>query len=217
MMPGAHALSEYVRNLAYAIIGALVFHWVLVQVPEERRRRLTYESREQVFQLLVQAPASLVELIRLMARQAKLPEAEIDSWDRRSLRSCLESLDRDNAAHLRSTVPLLTTILGSLQLSLDTLESSAPFVHEDVAQALALYPATKGLHQVQPPPPDMAFTANRWEHVTWELLEAARRLQFALREDAPYLDLKIEGGQVALATGETSNPKLSDVERNSGV
>lgn len=36
--PGAHAIGEYVRNLAYALIGALIFNWLIVEIPARRRR-----------------------------------------------------------------------------------------------------------------------------------------------------------------------------------
>lgn len=214
IVPGAHAVSEYLRNLAYALIGALVFHWILVQLPEERRRRTTYVAREQALQLLVQTPASLVEMHRLAARTLQLPEAEIDAWERTSVRACLQSLDHHHPAYFRSSVQLLTVVIDSIQLALDTLEPSIPFMHEDVAQAIVLYPAKTGLHQLQPPPADMERAWNRWEHITWELLQAARALHAALREHAPYLDLKIEAGEVSLATGEKSSPRLSDLERS---
>jgi hypothetical protein len=31
--PGGHALGEIVRNLAYALIGAVVFQWLVVELP----------------------------------------------------------------------------------------------------------------------------------------------------------------------------------------
>lgn len=215
LFKGAHALSEFLRNLAYALIGALIFHWILVQVPQERRQRATYIAGEQALQLLVQTPASLVEMHRLAARTLQLPDAEIDAWDRLSLRRCLRSLDRTHPPYLKGSVQILSVALDALQLALDTLEKSVPFMHEDVAQALAVYPAKTGLHQLQPPTADMKDAWNRWEHITWELLKASRSLQAALRQNAPYLDLKIEAGEVSLGSGQTSHPRLSDLERSS--
>ncbi|RHW46379.1 hypothetical protein D1832_06005 [Dermacoccus abyssi] len=39
LFPGAHAVGEVVRNLAYALLGAVIFERIIVEMPARRRRK----------------------------------------------------------------------------------------------------------------------------------------------------------------------------------
>lgn len=82
----------------------------------------------------------------------------------------------------------------SVQLALDGMSPSIPFLDLDVAQALAQFPAAKGIHQLQPLPDSDPSAGDRDGIIVWELLQGARRLMLALQSNAPYVDLKVSGG-----------------------
>ena len=210
---GAHPVGEFVRNLAYALIGAVIFHWLVVQIPEERRRRAAYVANWQALDLLVKMGPAQIALYRL-ARPASA--ASLDVWSESSVRSF--------AAEIESEVPsffdawrarsLGTAIMG-VQMALEGMEGSRIFFDADVSHALAVYPSTKGFQQLQIA--EDAAGRMEWSrdaHIVWQLLEGSRRLYDALRLSAPYVEFRIEEGQVSLSTAAQSNLQEEDLIRN---
>lgn len=57
VVPGGHAVSELIRNITYGVIAAIIFEWLIVELPARRRRQATYEASEH--QLVDQCWATL--------------------------------------------------------------------------------------------------------------------------------------------------------------
>lgn len=147
MFPGAHAFGEFVRNVAYALIGAVVFNWVIVEIPERRRRRSAYELNWLGLDLLVKLGPTLVASYR-----AALPgrEDELNAWSKESIQGRAQLLGAPPAIFFGpSRVGLLNSSVLGVQLALDGMDSARFFFDPDVSHALALYPATKGYRQLQ--------------------------------------------------------------------
>lgn len=212
-IPGGHALGEVLRNLAYAIAAALLFHWIVVKIPEERRQRAAHESHAMAFKtLIVSGIGSLGQyraLLQLMSEMTGEKLAELDAHDRASVWAVAEETQRKFPGFLAQGsdhFALLHSAIMSVQVSLDGVAASLSFFHPEVARALGSFPAATGLQQLQIPPhdADLDLRMNRSAHITWELLQGARRLFAALDEHAPYLDLKID----AMTSHITVNGKV---------
>lgn len=96
------------------------------------------------------------------------------------------------------------------QVTLDGMKSSTYFFDPDVAHALALFPGTVGLNQLQVTQDANGFIP--WErdaHIVWELLEASRRLYPALRRHVPEISFNI--GLVELTDGTKIYSQDSDL------
>lgn len=221
-LPGGHAFGELVRNLAYALVGAILFHWMVVKIPEERRQRSAYQAHEMAFQVLVASAGGTLGYFRgLLEGLADLTGeelSEVDAHDRASVWDAAESIGRLAPSAFSSPgdlFGLFRSAITGAQVSLDGLAASTSFFHPDVAHALGTYPATTGLQQLQLPPPDadLALRVNRSAHICWNLLEGARRLVAALDEHAPYLDLQIDG-MVAevVVNGKLYRPSVSGAD-----
>lgn len=210
--PG-HAIGEFIRNLAYALIGAVIFNWILIEIPAQRRRRLAYARHQQAFQLLVQMGPFMLAWYRGAAQITEAAERSPDAWDRSSIETCVRSIFEKNPANFgQDRRQLLTVQINAIQVALDGLEAASYFFDPDVAIALALYPATKGLNQLQPPEATDPEPWKRDVHIAWELLQASRRLYDALQSCAPDLELSVESGSVVLS-GLTWPVDLKDLVR----
>lgn len=211
-VPG-HAIGEFVRNLAYALIGAVLFNWILIEIPAARRRRIAYHRHFLAFQVLVQIGPSMLAWYRLAAKRLGVTEGPLDAWSRSSLEGFVRAIYEAHPATVSAERrQMLTTAILGIQTSLDGLEPVTYFLDPDVAAALAHFPATKGLNQLQPPEATDPQPWQRDVHIAWELLEGARRLYAALRSCAPDLDLEVEGGEVSFPNySPTENPRLEDL------
>lgn len=215
-VPG-HAIGEYFRNLAYALIGAVLFNWVLIEIPAKRRRRLAYPRHWLALDFLIKLGPILVAEYRGVARQLGVSGQALDAWDRESIARYAKAIHGKQMAYFgEERRRTLAHGIEGVQVSLDGLEGAAYFLDPDVAIALALFPAQKGLHQLQIPPTGEPLTWARDAHIVWELLEASRRLYNALQANASYLDFKVEEGLSTLSDGSKWHASLSDVIRESG-
>jgi hypothetical protein len=205
---GGHAMGELVRNLAYALIGALLFNWLIVEIPARRRRRAAYEYHKLDFEtLLMLGPASIAEYRRFRPKDAP----ELDAWSKKSVFECAKQI----AEHLPiyfgpQHVARLAHGIQGIQVTLDGMKSSQFFFDPDVAHALALFPGTVGLNQLQVTRDDRGFIPwQRDAHIVWELLEASRRLYPALRRNVP--DIEFSLGFSQLGDGTALHSQESDV------
>lgn len=211
--PG-HAIGEFVRNLAYALIGAVLFNWILIEIPAQRRRRVAYPRHQLAFQLLVQSGPLMLAWYRGAATQLGVGGPSLDAWNRASLENFVRSIYEKNPANFgHQRRQLLGNMVRGIQISLDGMEAASYFFDPDVAAALALFPAEKGLNQLQPPAADDPEPWKRDVHIAWELLEASRRLYDALQSHAPELDLNVEAGGVSFDNAPTSRVRLYDLVR----
>jgi len=173
-------VREFVRNLAYALVGAVVFHWLVVELPDRRRRRATYAFNEMAFQiLLISGPGLLFQY----QHAAKLLGAKLDIWDEASVSDFALKLHAlqpaifgpDRAGLLQTTVDL------GIPRALAQLSRSAAYLDPDVAHALSQFPMQEGITTLQVrTTPTGGVAPNQDVHITWSLLEAARRLYPAL-------------------------------------
>lgn len=192
-LPGGHAVGEIVRNLAYALIGAVVFHWLIVEIPGKRRRVATYAFNEMAFRLLlISGPGLLYQY----QHAAKLLGEGLDIWDEASLSAFAKKLNAalptafgpERAGLLKSTVEL------GVPRSLAELSRSASYFDPEVAHALSLFPLQEGITVLQVRrTPSGGVEPTQDAHITWSLLEAARRLYPALLASGAYSPSIFEG------------------------
>lgn len=209
-LPGGHAVGEIVRNLAYALAGALLFHWIVVKIPEERRQRAAYQSHEMAFKTLVSCGVGPLGQYRAFLEALTEMTGEnlggVDAHDRASVWAAAERIKRHAPIFFtdpRHHFNLMGSTIMGVKVSLEGLAASTSFFHPDAAHALGSFPATTGLQQLQLPPPDadLDLRVNRSAHIAWELLEGARRLVGALDEHAPYVDLGIDEMRTEITVG----------------
>lgn len=210
---GGHAIGEFIRNLAYALIGAVLFNWVLIEIPSQRRRRLAYARHQLGFQLLVLMGPSMVAWYRGAAEITGAAERSPDAWDRSNLEACVRSIfEKAPTVFGEERRRLLAVQVSGVQLTLDGMEAASYFFDPDVAMALALFPGNKGLNQLQPPEAKDPDPWQRDVHIAWELLHASRQLYEALQVHAADLELNVEKGAVEL-NGITWPVDLNDLVR----
>lgn len=209
-----HAIGEIIRNLAYALIGAVLFNWILIEIPGERRKRSVYSRNLLGLQFLAQMGPFMLAWYRGGARLTGAADQDPSAWDRSSIERCARSIYEKNVENFGpERRQFLAVTVDSIQLALDGVDGASYFFDPDVAVALALYPAKKGLNQLQPPEADDPEPWKRDVHIAWELLQASQRLYEALTTCAPYLELNIEQGGVRLADGVIEPVRLSDLVR----
>ncbi|MFJ2620096.1 hypothetical protein [Glutamicibacter sp. NPDC087344] len=209
-----HAIGEFIRNLAYALVGAVLFNWILIEIPAQRRRLLAYPRHQLALQFLVQSGPHTLAYYRGVANLLKAEVSTLDAWDRSSIEKCVRSIYEKAPAIIQERRQLLAVQINALQVILDGLEPATYFLDPDVAVALALFPAEKGLNQLQPPAVDDPEPWKREVHIAWELLEASRRLYGALEAYAPHLELNVEDGCVTLNDKSTWHVSLKDLVRD---
>ncbi|MGY2744151.1 hypothetical protein [Arthrobacter sp. UYCu723] len=210
--PG-HAIGEFVRNLAYALSGAVLFNWILIEIPAQRRRRLAYPRHQLALQFLVQSGPLMLAWYRGAAQLLGVEERSLDAWDRASIEKCVRSIYEKTPVVAQERRQLLGVAINGIQVSLDGLEAAADFLDPDVAVALSLFPAAKGMHQLQPLGADDPEPWKRDVHIAWELLEASRRLYEALRSCVPDLELNVEDGNVIFPDKSTWHVSLNELVR----
>lgn len=212
--PGGHATGEFLRNLAYALIGAVLFNWIVVELPALRRRRVVYGHHHTALQFLViLGPVYLAEY-RGIAHQVRAEHEDPDGWDRNSVKLTVESIRKVNPGYFgEGRRQQLALAIRGAQEALDGLDSASSFLDADVAVALALFPAQRGLSQLQPPTPGSPEPWTRDLHIVWELVEASRRLYVSLQGHAPWLDLQPEGASSTLSDGSTWHVQLKDLQQ----
>lgn len=175
IVPGGHAFGEVVRNLAYGLFGAVIFHWLIVELPDRRRRAASYVVHKQTFQTLLAMGPGLLHQYQTCARHLGV---DLDIWDRTSIFRMARRMEEipgmlgpRRAGLLRSTVDI------ALPRCLADLGASLSFIDQDVAQALARFPRHDGIQFLQVVRTEEgALEAHSDAHVTWTLLEAARHL-----------------------------------------
>lgn len=214
--PGAHALGEVVRNLAYALIGAVVFHWLIVEIPARGLRRSTYEFHRMTFQtLLVAGPG----LLRMYQDVAEHLGEDLNIWEAPSLARMARKIDASapDLAFGPARVSLLQpTVEIAIPRALADLSSSAAYLEPEVAHALSQFPRQDGITILQ-----VRRTASggvqpeQDAHITWSLLEAARWLYLALLQSGAY-DSSIFQGSVGNPPSKLT-PDVLIKEKTSGV
>ena len=122
--PG-HAVGEFVRNLAYALIGAVVFNWILIELPAQRRRRLAYSRHHQGLQFLVQMGPFMLAWYRAGAKLVGVAERSPDAWNRLSIEKCARSIyEKSPASFGPERRQLLSVNISAIQLTLDGMEAA---------------------------------------------------------------------------------------------
>lgn len=186
-VPGGAAVGEVLRNLAYALIGATLFHWLIVELPARRRRRRSYEFHHFAFtNLLVWAPGLLVVYQDGAPKVGK----KLDAWDKMSLIEVARAMDAyqpevfgpKRAGLLRNVVEIgVPGILADLA-------SSASYFDEEVNHALSQFPRQHGVTNTLQVTTGGAghVDPDLDAHVVWTLLEAARRLYSELLATGAY-------------------------------
>lgn len=185
---GAHVVSVFVRNVGYSLIGAVIFAWVAIEIPNQRRAKATLRRHELSIGTLAMLGAIMVQGYRL----AQYPNDEsLDSWNRQAIHERALLL----SAHYpdffgEPRVSLIRSYLLASDQALLALRDSLSFLDEDVAHAIAQYPSSQGLSQLQISLDEKGrILAERDAHITWELLEGGRRICSALRMRAPWMKL----------------------------
>lgn len=209
-VPGAHAVAEFFRNVAYGLIGAVVFSWIIVEIPARRRRRVAYEFNKLAFEWLLTIGPSLLQVYR--AGHPSGREA-VDIWDRKSVSDCAQAIARTQPGFYVEQARTLRTGIDGVQLALDGIGRVQGSLDPDVAHAIGLFPGKVGLVQLLQIDSDGngGMSPGRHAHITWELAEGARRLYAALRKSVPYVDFNI--GLVELSDGTVLRNEESDFVR----
>ena len=186
VVAGGHAFGEVIRNLAYALIGALIFQWLVVELPARKRRRMTYDFSKQVFQILLMAGPGLLEPYR---QAAKLAGQGLDVWDQGAIVNSAKTTMSTVLAGSADRVKVLQVVIDTaIPRALSELSASVAYIDPEVAHALSMFPRQDGLVTVLQilPTPGGGIDPERDAHIVWTLLEAARRLYAALLDSGAY-------------------------------
>ncbi|MFD7307650.1 hypothetical protein [Promicromonospora sp. NPDC059942] len=195
IVPGGHAVSVVVRNIVYGLIAAVIFEWLIVEIPGKRRSRATSEINYTSLMLLVNAGPLLLAHYRHYV-------PGVDSWDKESIKQAAQSIDASNPTFFSSerTGYVSTHIMG-MHAALEDVRLCQGFLDVRVAQAIAYFPSKSGLRQIQvTPSANQSITPGRDYEIVWELLTASRRLYAALRESAS--DLPMSFGEALIGAGK---------------
>lgn len=180
VLPSGHAIGEVVRNLAYAIVGALIFQWLVVELPARERRRKTCDFNRQTFEVLLAAGPGLLEPYRQLAR---LTRQELDVWSQEAIGKFATTAMATALSSQADRVRLIRVITETgIPRALSQLSTSVAYMDPEVAHALSMFPRQDGLTtvlQVRETPAG-GIEPQQDAHIVWELLEAARRLYRAL-------------------------------------
>lgn len=184
--PGAAAGGDFVLGLSYALLGALIFHFLLVQLPTQRRRAKSYEFARQSLMLLVTVPAVLVKPYELFAEAHQ--GLDLDVYDRDSLKRVADTGGPAffNAARTSIVTQVVET---AFPRALTELAAAAPYLDEEVTHALSMFPRQEGLTTVLQVRTTGTGTIEPGQdaYIVDTLLVAARSLYAALKE-APSFD-----------------------------
>lgn len=180
VLPIGHALGEVIRNLAYAIVGALIFQWLVVELPARELRRKTYDFNRQTFEVLLAAGPGLLEPYRQLAR---LTGEELDVWSQEAVGKFATTTMAPVLSSQADRVRLVRVITETgIPRALSQLSTSVAYMDPEVAHALSMFPRQDGLTPVLQVRETSAggIEPQQDVHIVWELLEAARRLYRAL-------------------------------------
>ena len=207
---GSHAIGEVVRNLAYALIGALIFNWIIVELPERRRRRAAYEYNKVAMEVLITVGAASIAEYRHLHPAGP---AALDAWRRESVAGCARAIAALNPLYFGpERAGMLQTIIFGVRTALDGMKGVQLLLDADVAHALALFPSDVGLNQLQVTRDNRGHVPpERDAHIVWELLEGSRRLYRALRRNVPEMSLNL--GQSVLSDGTVVEALEADLLR----
>lgn len=199
IVPGGHVASVFSRSILYSLIAALIFNLVVIEIPRRRRSRIVYRFNEMAFTVLLSSGPTL-----LTAYREALPRSNgdnFDAWSRESVRDRVRKIadtkpEFFNVKHRRL---LMTQVMG-VKVAIDGIRPAQAFLGEDVAHALAMFPSDEGVQQLQVQ--ENADGSVPWHsaaHIAWELTVAARRLNSALKKEAPEITVSLstvnfEGG-----------------------
>lgn len=187
IVPGGHAIGEVVRNIAYGLIGALLFSWLVVEIPAQARRRSTYAALRMTFQVLLTVGPGLAEQYRTLAPGLTLPKP-FDPWDQTSFTEVVDAIKKAGVMEFPPIrAGLLESSVMGIERSLADLAPSISYLDEEVAHALSTFPRQSGISMLQvqkSPSGGVLFHSD--VHITWTLLERARELYRALIEAGAY-------------------------------
>lgn len=196
LFAGAHALGEVTRNLAYALVGAIVFHWMIVERPAARRRATTYAFHRLTFQTLLTSGAGLMFAYM---KVAELLGEDLDAWNKASLGRLATGID-EHFRQLRDATPdadffgparvglLKTVVEVAVPRALNDLNASVPYMDVDVAHALSQFPRRDGaVNALHVRTDDRGRVEHQIDaHITWTLVQAARGLYASLLRTGAY-------------------------------
>lgn len=186
ILPGGHAVSELVRNITYGIIAAIIFEWLIVELPGRRRRRQVYEANDLQLRALVTVGA-----FRLSEYRLYCDLSEFDTWSQEGLRDAAEAIAASSPSFFsRQRADDLRKNLIIANSAVDSLRTSQPFMDPDVAQAISIFPTNTGLTHIYVHVDDNGNTSPSTDaHIVWELAQGSRRMYAALRQRAPQIAL----------------------------
>lgn len=209
LVPGSYALGEIVRNSSYALFTALLFHWLVVEVPAQQRRRKTYEFSSETMRVLITVGAGLLKPYQENARVLGL---DLDVWSQDSLSNFADALNTAAPAFFGpDRRKLVSTVVDvALPRALAELAPSIPYMDAEVAHALSQMPRQDGLTSVlQVRPTASGGIEHRQDaHVTWTLLVAARGLYAAVLASGAYERSIFQG---SIQTPKGTIPLTEDV------
>ncbi len=138
---GGHALGEIIRNLSYAVIAAVVFHWIVVEYPERQRRERSYQYHKMAFQFLAGIGLSLLNQARYTSTLLGI-QKPLNIWDSREVQKlCADVWRAMPPSMLRERYAFLKNALVGVETSLDGVKESVNFFDAEVAQAIAHFPS----------------------------------------------------------------------------
>lgn len=187
IVPGGAAVGEVARNVAYALIGATIFHQLIVELPARRRRRRTYDFHRQTLHALLVAGPGLLDQYQTAA---KMLDYELDVWKQDDLMRFADDLEARGQALIAQGHDPRKTTFGPVRAdqlkfvvdvavprALSDLSASAAYLDDEVAHAISQFPRQDGLSMLQVTVNERGCVAASHDvSIVWTLLQAARRL-----------------------------------------
>ncbi|MFD6444835.1 hypothetical protein ACFWEJ_07030, partial [Promicromonospora sp. NPDC060204] len=131
--PGAHAISEFTRNIMYGLIGALIFQWIIVDLPDRKRRRATYIAHTLSFETLLIGGRASLAMYRHFQPSGS---SKMDSWNEESVKQTALAIAQANPSFFHPhRAALMRNVILATQLALEDIRPSQAFLDPDVAQA----------------------------------------------------------------------------------
>ncbi|QBE49635.1 hypothetical protein [Leucobacter triazinivorans] len=208
VVPGGHVLSIVIRNLAYALLAAVVFGWLVVEVPKRTRERRTYSDYEIHLQTLAGlGPIALVPY----RHYVRGPGVDFDSWDANELAEAAKVIaSQDPAFFGPERTGLMSHYILAATKTQQTLAPLVSFMSEDVAHAVLSFPNDWRLDALQ-----MAYTDNgtidpvRDAHLVSSLLAGSRSIYAAMKASSPDF---LEGASFSVVLRDGTEVPITDPE-----
>lgn len=220
---GGHAVGELFKNLAYALVGALLFHWLVVQIPGNQRKRKTYEFHRQHFEVLCGSALGLLHQYQAasdaLVRVGAVPKP-VDVWDQDSLRALAPVAATAVPGFFGPDRAKLLSVAVDVAIPrvLSDLAVAVPYLDAEVAHSLSLFPRQDGIRVLQVDPlPDGSVEPLRDVHIVWSLLEATRDLYEALLSTGAFSRDLIQAQVVSSDGTTTTNLTDSPILRGSDL